>query len=377
MKVDFYRHSLDENDFDSALAAMRSVFLSAGPISSAFEEKFAAYTGLPHSVALNSGTAALHLALMALNLGPGQEVITTPMTFIASVNAILYVGATPVLADVEPDTGLIDPAQVARKITPRTKAILPVHMYGVMADMQNLAAIAARHNLYLVEDSAHCLEAVRQGARPGHLSDLACYSFYATKNLTCGEGGAIATKHQHLAERVRSLRQHGMSRQAAGRFSGAYQHWDMVELGFKYNPNDILSALMLNQIERLPALHQQRQDLYARYTQLLAGTPGVQIPAPRGTSGLHLYTVWVPDELRDEIICELGKAGIGVTVNYRAVHTLSYYVKHFGFKPADFPNAYKIGQRTISLPFYPGLKTEEQEYVATALKEIMGRLYGK
>lgn len=373
MKVDFYCHSLDDNDRQAALEVMRSVFLSAGPVSAAFEEKFAQYTGAPYVVALNSGTAALHLALMALDIKPGDEVITTPMTFIASVNAILYVGATPVLADVEPDTGLIDINKAAAQITPRTKAILPVHMYGAMADMRALRQLADAHNLYLVEDCAHCIEGIRDGVRPGQLGDIACYSFYATKNLTCGEGGAVSVHQEHLAARLRGLRQHGMSRNAGNRFA-SFSHWDMVELGYKYNPNDIMCALMLHQMDRLDSLHRKRRETAARYDELLKDIAGIDKPVIKGTSALHLYTIWTPDGLREQVLDGLGQAGIGVTVNYRAVHTLTYYKERFGFKPEDFPIANRIGSRTISLPFYPGLATQKQEYVAESLKRIMGDL---
>ena len=371
MKVEFYRHALSDEDRAASLEVMQSIFLSAGPQVSRFEEKFAAYTGLTHCVALNSCTAALHLALLALDIGPGDEVITTPMTFISSANAVLYTGATPVLADVDPATGLLDPDLVAAKITPRTKAILPVHMYGTMADMVKLRALADEHGLYIVEDSAHCIEGRRDGVRPGQLGDIVCYSFYATKNLTCGEGGAIGTNSLELAQKVRSLRQHGMSREAAQRYTGTYQHWDMVALGWKYNLNDILAALMIHQIDRLDHQHDKRVELFERYNALIDPIDNVRRPQVAGRSAHHLYTVWVNPAQRDNVLHALQQAGIGVAVNYRAIHNLSYYHDKYAFTPDSFPHADLIGRCTITLPFYISLRPEEQEYVANSLAQAV------
>ncbi len=371
MRIEFFRHALDERDIDSVVSTLRSVFLTTGPVCARFEEAFAAHTGLQHCVSLNSCTAALHLTLLALGIGPGDEVITTPMTFIASATSVLHTGATPVLVDVEPDTGLIDPAAVEAAITERTKAILPVHLYGVMADMRALRDIADRHGLAIVEDAAHCIEAERDGVRPGQLGDAVCYSFYATKNLTCGEGGALCTTREDVARQVLLLRQHGMSKEAAKRYHGLYQHWDMIELGWKYNLSDIQAALMVHQIERLDALWEQRRAVYDMYAEALSGIPGLRLPGLRGKSALHLFTVQVPTDRRDDLLAHLGQQEIGVAVNYRAIHTLTWFREHFGFAPEDFPKALAFGQQTLSLPFHTRLTRNECQIVASHMAEIL------
>lgn len=371
MRIEFFRHALDERDIESVTDTLRSVFLTTGPVCARFEESFAAYTGLAHSVSLNSCTAALHLALLSLGVGPGDEVITTPMTFIASATSVLHTGATPVLADVDPDTGLIDPKAVEAAITPRTKAILPVHLYGVMADMRALRAIADRHHLAIVEDAAHCIEAERDGVRPGQLGDAVCYSFYATKNLTCGEGGALCTTREDVAKKALLLRQHGMSKEAAKRYHGLYQHWDMVELGWKYNLSDIQASLMVRQLERLDSLWEQRRAVHGLYEAALSGIPGLRLPGLRGKSAHHLFTVQVPADKRDGLLAHLGQKEIGVAVNYRAIHTLTWFRDTFGFAPGDFPNALAFGAGTLSLPFHTRLDDQAVGHVAQAIKEYL------
>lgn len=371
MKVEFYRHSLNENDIRAVAEVLRSIFLTTGPAAAAFEEKFSHYTGLAHVVTLNSCTAALHLALLGLGIGPGDEVIVPAMTFIASATPVWHVGATPVLVDVEPQTGLLDVSKVAAAITPRTRAIIPVHLYGAMADMKALSSLARKHGLFMVEDSAHCIEGERDGIRPGQLADAACYSFYATKNLTCGEGGALATQNPALAKKVLSLRLHGMSKEAASRYSSAYQHWDMLALGWKYNLSDILAALLVSQLDRLDTQWQRRMQLFEAYDRLLHDVPGLEIPARPGKSAAHLYTVWVPAAKRDGILKGLQEKGVGGAVNYRAIHILKYFREKLGHALEDFPVALEIGQRTISLPLYPLLREEEVAYVGRTLREIL------
>lgn len=369
MRVEFYRHALDEADIESVASTLRSVFLTTGPVCSRFEADFAAHTGLPHMVSLNSCTAALHLALLALGIGPGDEVIVPAMTFIASATSVLHTGGTPVLVDVEPETGLMDVEAVRAAITPRTKAIMPVHLYGVMADMRALRTLADAHDLALIEDAAHCIEAERDGVRPGHLGDAVCYSFYATKNLTCGEGGALGTRHAELAAKALLLRQHGMSKEAAKRYHGLYQHWDMVELGWKYNLSDVQAALMVRQLERLDDLWSRRRAVYEMYLEALSGVPGVDIPELRGKSAHHLFTIQAPADRRDDLLAHLGKSEIGVAVNYRAIHTLTWFRERFGFRPEDFPKALEFGRRTLSLPFHTHMDRAQVDAVAQALRE--------
>lgn len=371
-RVEFYRHALTEDDIAAVADTLRSVFLTTGPRAALFEQEFAKFLGVEHAVSLSSCTSALFLCLKALNIGPGDEVITTPMTFIATANAILHTGATPVFVDVEPDTGNIDARQVERAITSRTRAVIPVHLYGLMADVQDLNDICQRHNLILIEDAAHATEAVRDGFRPGQLGHAACFSFYATKNLTCGEGGAIATNNPALAESVRRLRSHGMSKEAAGRYTSRYQHWDMLSLGYKANLSDIQAALLVGQLPRLGAQLARREAIASRYESAFADLPGVGFPVVRenATSARHLFTVWVEPGRRDECLGKLQEKGIGVAVNYRAVHLLSYYRSEFGFQPGDFPYAEAIGDRTLTLPLYPAMTDEQVDQVIAAVRDV-------
>lgn len=372
MKIEFYRHNLEQVDIDNVCRVLRSVFLTTGPVTAEFERGFSEYTGLKHTVALNSCTAALHLALLALDVGPGDEVITTPMTFIATATAIMHTGAVPVFVDVERDTGLLDVSRVEQAITPRTKAVLPVHLYGTMVDMRAMRDVADRHGLKIVEDCAHCIEGERDGVRPGQLSDAACYSFYATKNLTCGEGGALATNDAELAKKINILKLHGMSKDAASRYSGKYKHWDMVLEGWKYNMSDIMAALLVSQVTRLDNYHARREAIAARYNLAFAGNSAVEVPRILGKSALHLYTIWADKDRRDTIIHDFQDHDIGVAVNYRAIHTLTFFHKRFGFRPENFPIAEDIGRRTISLPFYPALTDTEVERIIEVTVKVCG-----
>jgi UDP-4-amino-4-deoxy-L-arabinose-oxoglutarate aminotransferase len=370
-RVEFYRHCLTEADIAAAADVMRSVFLTTGPRSAAFERAFAERLGVSNVVSMSSCTSALYLSLAALGIGPGDEVITTPLTFVATANAILYTGATPVLVDVEPHTGNIDVAQVEGAITRRTRAVIPVHLYGLMADMKALAEVCRRRGILIIEDAAHAAEAERDGLRPGQLGQAACFSFYATKNLTCGEGGAVATMDAALADTLRRLRSHGLSKEAAGRYTERYQHWDMLELGYKANLSDIQAALLLGQLPRLDAQLAQREAIAQQYEQAFADLPGVDFPrVPRGArSARHLFTIWVPREVRDRALAELQERGIGVAVNYRAIHLLSYYVSRFGIPRGTFPIAEQIGDRTITLPLYPAMTEEDVAQVIGAVRE--------
>ena len=277
-----------------------------------------------HALAVTSCTGALHLSLLALGIGPGDEVITTPMTFIASSTAILEAGATPVFVDVESQTGNLDANNIEAAITPRTKAILPVHLYGQMCDMVTIRKIADEHGLFVIEDAAHCLEGVRDGVKPGELGDTACFSFYATKNLTCGEGGALVTKNKEVAEKLRLLRLHGMTKTAADRHREGYQHWDMTVLGWKYNMDNIHAALLLPQMDRIEQSLSKRDAVARLYEGLLADCPGLSMPKthPHVRHARHLFPVFVEGGCRDAIIQGFQQEGIGSVVNYRAIHLL-------------------------------------------------------
>jgi len=372
MKIEFCRHNVTQRDINNVVKVLNSLFLTHGAVVEDFENRFSQYLGCKYTVGVNSCTAALHLAILAHGIGAGDEVITTPMTFIASANAILHAGATPVFVDVEPDTGNLDANLIEKAITPRTKAILPVHLYGQMCDMKKIREIADRHGLVIIEDAAHCIEGIRDGIRPGMLGDAACFSYYATKNITSGEGGAISTNNERIAEILRKLRLHGMSKGASERYSKRYEHWDMEMLGWKYNMNNIQAAMLSGQLEDIEKNLQVREIICRKYEEAFKGNPEITCLKilPGSKSARHLFTILVAPEKRDLILHSLQEKEIGVAVNFRAVHLLAYYREKYGFKRGMFPDAEKIGDSTITLPLYPKLREEEIDYVIKSTTEI-------
>lgn len=383
-RVEFYRHQLGESEAASWRGVLDTLFLTLGPQVAAFEKELGEYLvrgtthTAPHVVGTSCCSMGLLLALRAFDVGPGDEVITTAMTFAATANAILHLGATPVLVDVEPQTGLIDPSAVRAAITPRTKGILPVHLYGQLCDMPALRALADERKLFIVEDSAHGIEMERDGVRAGQLGDAAVFSFYATKNLTSGDGGAVSTKHAHIADRLRRLRNHGVTKSATDRHGGIYQHWDLTELGYKANLTDLDAALLRPQLPLADEKRDQRERLVLRYERRLREALGSRAPTisrravpwlveRRGKSTHHLFTIQPPAELRDELLVKLGKAQIGTAVNYRAIHTLTYLVERLKMPRGSLPVAEEIGDRTISLPLYPTLDEASQDRVIEAV----------
>ncbi len=374
-KVEFFRHSIAQGDIDRVQNVLKSIFLTTGKEVGEFEQRFSRYTGMRHTVGLTSCTAALHLSLVGLRIGPGDEVITTPMSFCATSNAVLHVNARPVFVDVEEGTGNINAELIEAAVTERTRAIIPVHLYGQMCDMKKIKAIAERHNLRLVEDAAHAIEASRQGIRVGELSDSACFSFYATKNITSGEGGALCTNDGALAECIRMLRLHGIDKGAADRYTKHFQHYDMPLLGWKYNMDNIQGSLLIGQLERIEDLWRKRDSLWKLYEEGLRGVEGIDVPNPLPDSkhAHHLFTILVDPERRDSLLSSLQGRGIGVAVNFRPIHLLKYYRETFGYKEGDYPVAEEIGKRTISLPLYPSLEEQDLRYVVTVLKEEISR----
>lgn len=370
-RIEFFRHSIDGRDRERVNRVLKSVFLTTGAEVEEFERKFSEYTSLKYTVGLTSCTAALHLSLIALGIGPGDEVITTPMSFCATANAVLHSGARPVFVDVEEDTGNLNAELIESAINEKTKAIIPVHLYGQMCDMKRIRLIADRYNIRVIEDAAHAIEAQRDGIPAGHASDAACYSFYATKNITSGEGGAVATDDKNLADTLRMLRLHGIDRAAADRYTKRYQHWDMPVLGWKYNMDNIHAALLIGQLERIEELWHKRDRLSELYEQSLASVKDIRLlkTLPAVKHSRHLFTVLVPAEKRDSLLWSLQDRNIGVAVNYRPIHLLKYYRDSFGCREGDYPVAEDIGSRTISLPLYPSLKETEVRYVVKVLKE--------
>jgi dTDP-4-amino-4,6-dideoxygalactose transaminase len=303
------------------------------------------------------------------------------MTFAATGAAVLMAGATPVFVDVDPDSGLLTPEAAAAAVTERTKALLPVHLYGRMVDMAGMSEVARRHGLALIEDAAHAVESRRGPHRPGQASQAACFSFYPTKSLTCGEGGALVCGSEEEAAWYRAARHHGITKNAAERHQGpSFQHWDMIFPGLKYNPSDINTSLLVSQIPRLDRRRDQREKWAALYRDLLGSVEGLRFMAASGpdeTHAHHLFTVLMPPEVdRDQVAGLLLARGIGCAVNYRALHNLTYFRQEFAFSPSDFPVADEIGRRTLSLPLYPSLTEEEVQTVSRELSKIVGELRG-
>lgn len=375
----FGQPDIRDDEVREVVSSLTSGWLGTGPKVARFEREFAAYVGAPHAVALNSCTAALHLSLLAAGVGPGDEVITTALTFCATANAILHVGAVPVIADVDPVTMNVDPAEVARRVTPRTKALLPVHFAGRACAMDELLAIRDRHGLVLVEDCAHAIETTWRGRHAGTFGDYGCFSFYVTKNVATGEGGLVLAHDAEAASRVKTLALHGMSHDAWNRFSDeGYKHYKVVAAGFKYNMMDLQAAIGIHQLARVEAAWERRRRIWERYDAALRGLP-LTTPAPpeSGTRhALHLYTVLIDESrsglTRDAVLSGLTREGIGVGVHYLALPEHPYYRERLGWRPEDVPHATSIGRRTISLPISPKLTDGDVDDVITAVRRVLG-----
>lgn len=375
MKVEFFRHSIAGDDKRELRKVLDSLFLTSGEWTKQFEERLAAYLGARAAVGLTSCTHALELALRYFHIGLGDEVITTPLSFIATANVIEYTGARPVFVDVEKESGNIDAQLVERSVTARTKAILPVHLYGQMCDMQALRAIARRHRLKIIEDAAHCLEGARDGVRVGEFADAACFSFYATKSITSGEGGAISTNDRRAAAWFAKARLHGMSTGASERYAVRYQHYDMEFLGFKCNMSNILAALLIHQLARIAGSLKRRNVIAKTYSKGFQSNPAIRLlnVLPRSKHARHLFTILVDPSRRDAYLHQLQDAGVGVAVNFRAIHLMKYYREKYGYRRGDFPISERIGDSTISLPLYPRLRDKEVAYVIAAVNRIIRR----
>lgn len=375
---------ISEAEVQAVSDTIRSGWWAKGPRTIEFEKQFEQYVGAKYCVGVNSCTAALHLALLTQGIGPGDEVITTPLTFASSANTILHVGATPVFADIDPQTGLIDPQEIEKKITDRTRAIVPVHYSGLAADLDAIGALCDKYNLFLSEDAAHAVETRYKGELIGHHPKGAVsYSFYATKNLACGEGGALVTDDPEIAEKARVLSTHGMSAGSWNRYGkGGSWRYDIEEPGYKYNMFDIQAGLAMTQLRRMDDMQKRRFEAVQVYEEAFKDVPQLRLQkTPEYCHhSRHLYILRiVPERLtisRDQFIEELKERNVGVSVHFIALHTMSAYAKRFGFKPEDFPKAYAFSESEISLPMYSTLGIENAQYVADAVLDIC-RKYGK
>ena len=372
----FAAPDIQQAEIDEVEACLRSGWLGTGPRVARFEREFAAYKGTaPEQVAaVNSCTAAMHVSMVAAGLDPGAEVITTPLTFCATVNAIIHAGLTPVLADVDPVTMNIDPAAIEAAITPRTQAIVPVHFAGRPCDMDAIMAIAHKHRLAVIEDCAHAIETEYRGRKAGTFGDFGCFSFYVTKNVATGEGGMILARDPEKAARSRILALHGMSKDAWHRFGDkGYKHYQVVECGFKYNMMDIQAAIGIHQLARVESGWLRRQQIWDRYQRELSGLP-VGRPAAVARDdrhAFHLYTIGIrPEECgvsRDEFLERMNAKGVGTGVHYLSVAEHPYYQQEFGWSAEAWPNAMRIGRSTASLPISPKLGESDVDRIVEAV----------
>jgi dTDP-4-amino-4,6-dideoxygalactose transaminase len=372
MKIDFYKHNLDTDDKQECMKVLDSLFLTTGSVVAEFENKFARYTGNKYAIGVNSCTDALFLALKYYGVTYGDEVITTPMSFIATADVIEYCGAKPVFVAVEQATGNIDATLIEKRITHKTKAIICVHLYGQMCDMKKIRLIANKFHLRVIEDCAHCIEGSRDGVKPGQLGDVGCFSFYATKNITSGEGGALTTNDINANEWFKKARLHGMSKNAADRYTKKYEHYDMEFLGYKSNMTNIQASLLVHQLDRIELYLQKKEQICEQYSKGLKNNAYVQTPSvlSRTKHARYVYTIWVDTEKRDDILHKLQDAGIGVAVNFRPIHLMSYYKNKYNYKMGDFPNAEKIGASTITIPLYPKLTINEVQHIIDSINTI-------
>ncbi|MEE9557581.1 MAG: DegT/DnrJ/EryC1/StrS family aminotransferase [Candidatus Adiutricales bacterium] len=372
--------AIGEEEIEEVTASMKSGWLGTGPKVRRFESDFKSYKGVSHAVAVNSCTAALHLSILAANLKPGDEVITTPLTFCATVNSIIHAGATPVLADVDPLTLNIDPEQVRAKISPNTKALLPVHFAGRACDMDALSEIAQDHGLKIIEDCAHAIETEYRGRKTGTFGDFGCFSFYVTKNVVTGEGGMVLTRGEAEAARIKILALHGMSKDAWKRFDDeGYKHYYVMEAGFKYNMMDLQAAIGIHQLERVETNWIRRQEVWREYNSALAQLP-IGLPTDPETDtrhAYHLYTIMINDKVtginRDEFLEGMTRQNIGVGVHYMSVPEHPFYQNQYGWKPEDYPSAMTIGRQTVSLPLSAKLTGNDVSDVIEAVNRVFNK----
>ena len=369
---------IDENDINEVVDTLKSGWVAKGPRTMEFEKRFAEYVGAKYAIAMNSATAALHIALIAAGIKAGDEVITTSMTFTATVNTIVHVGAIPVFVDIDPETGCIDADKIEEKITEKTKAIVPVHYTGHACDMDKIRAIADKYNLFVSEDAAHAIETYYKGNLIGKKGDCASFSFYATKNICTGEGGMLTTNRDDIAEKARVMSLHGMSKAAWNRYGkGGSWRYDIEYPGFKYNMFDIQAALAKTQMDKLDFMQARRKEIVKAYNEAFNRLDGVKIPIEREytTHSWHLYILRLElDKLtidRDKFIELMGEANIGTSVHFIPVHLMSFYRNNYGCKEGDLPLTEKYFDSIVSLPLYPKMTDRDVKDVIDVVTSII------
>ncbi len=371
---------IEEEEINEVVDTLRSNWITKGPKTARFERLFAENLGVKHAIAMNSATAALHVGIIAAGVGEGDEVITTPMTFAASANIIIHAGATPVFVDIDKRTMNIDPERIREKITPKTKAIIPVHIAGQACDMDAIMKIAKEHNLFVLEDAAHAVYTQYKGRNIGTIGHAAAFSFYATKNLVTAEGGMLTTNDDGVAEKARVISLHGMSKNAWNRYSAAGSwFYEILYPGFKYNMTDIQASLGIHQLAKLERFQKIREQYAQMYNEAFSQMPEINAPyvVPGSRHAWHLYIIQLQLELLDidraQFIEELKQENIGTSVHFIPVHLHPYYRDRFGYKRGDFPNAEYVYDRIITLPLYPKMTRQDAEDVISAVKRIVER----
>ena len=370
--------SIGEEEIQEIAETIHSGWVGTGPRVKRFEELFRKYKNCRHTIAVSSGTAALHLSLLSLGIKPGDEVITTPLTFAATANSIVHAGGRPVFADVQLETMNIDPQEVEKKVSDKTRAILPVHFAGRPCEMDQLMAFARRHQLRVVEDAAHAIESTYKGRPIGTIGDLGCFSFYVTKNITTVEGGMVVTDQEELASQIKRLALHGLTQDAWQRFADeGFKHYEVVCAGFKYNMTDIQASIGIHQLEKIETKAQRRREIWEIYNQSFGELPLI-LPFPTPPDQRHAYHLYTPlldlDRVRctrDEFLQALHRENIGAGIHYIALPLHPFYQKTYGYHSGDFPNAEFISNRTFSLPLSAKLTDQDVEDVIRSVKKIL------
>lgn len=371
VRIPYATQWIEEDDIEAVVSALKSSNLTQGPLVTEFENKIADYCGAKFAVAVNSGTSALHLACIAAGIGEGDEVITSPITFAASANCVLFCGARPVFADVRSDTMTIDPREIEKKITKKTKAVIPVHFAGHPCEMDEIHAIAKKHNLVVIEDAAHALGAKYRGGKIGSLSEMTIFSFHPVKHITTGEGGMVLTNDPELRDKLIFYRSHGITRDPKYmKVAGGSWYYEMHALGFNYRLTDIQSALGINQLKKLDRFLKRRKEIAGVYNQAFSDIKSIKTLSEKkhAESAWHLYTIEVAERRR--VFDALMEKGIMVNVHYIPVYKQPFY-QRLGYKDVYCPNAEAYYQKALSIPMYPKMNDEEQEYVIDSIKNIV------